>query len=134
MRKNALVYFIPDLVMVIVISVRSCQRKEVKTARWFEVEHPLINYHVVIQCGDYECVFSFRNFVHGVSDSLTAHHVFFPTFGAVFFPERTDLRFSVAGRKWVAADGRINMPDGEIFTSPDTDTINGHIEFDLKAA
>ena len=43
----------------------------------------------------------------------------------------TDLRFSVAGRKWVAADGRINMPDGEIFTSPDTDSINGHIEFDF---
>ncbi len=43
----------------------------------------------------------------------------------------TDLRFSVAGRKWVAADGHINMPDGEIFTSPDVETINGHIEFDF---
>lgn len=43
----------------------------------------------------------------------------------------TDLRFSVAGRKWVASDGRINMPDGEIFTSPVTETIDGTIEFEF---
>lgn len=43
----------------------------------------------------------------------------------------TDLRFSVAGRKWVAADGRINMPDGEIFTSPVTETIDGFIQFEF---
>jgi leucyl aminopeptidase (aminopeptidase T) len=27
--------------------------------------------------------------------------------------KETDLTFSVAGRTWRAADGRINMPDGE---------------------
>jgi aminopeptidase len=43
----------------------------------------------------------------------------------------TDLRFSVDGRKWVASDGRINMPDGEIFTSPVTETIDGCIEFEF---
>ena len=43
----------------------------------------------------------------------------------------TDLRFSVDGRKWVASDGRINMPDGEIFTSPITETIDGCIEFEF---
>jgi aminopeptidase len=42
----------------------------------------------------------------------------------------TDLRFSVAGRKWVAMDGRINMPDGEIFTAPVTDTLDGYITFE----
>ena len=30
----------------------------------------------------------------------------------------TDLRFSVAGRTWQVADGRSNMPDGEIMTAP----------------
>ncbi len=30
--------------------------------------------------------------------------------------ERTDLRFSVKGRKAIVADGKHNMPDGEIFT------------------
>jgi aminopeptidase len=43
----------------------------------------------------------------------------------------TDLRFSVAGRKWIACDGRINMPDGEILTSPITETIDGVIQFEF---
>ncbi|MCY3781261.1 MAG: aminopeptidase [Chloroflexi bacterium] len=43
----------------------------------------------------------------------------------------TDLEFSVAGRKWLVFDGRINMPDGEIYTAPVNDTLNGRIHFDL---
>ncbi len=43
----------------------------------------------------------------------------------------TDLRFSVAGRKWCVGDGRINMPDGEIFTAPVTATVNGQITFEF---
>ncbi len=42
----------------------------------------------------------------------------------------TDLSFSVAGRKWLVFDGRINMPDGEIFTAPVTETIDGGIAFE----
>ncbi len=47
--------------------------------------------------------------------------------------ENTDLRFSVAGRTWIAADGRINMPDGEIFTAPVTETLHGAIAFEFPA-
>lgn len=43
----------------------------------------------------------------------------------------TDLRFSVAGRRWCVGDGRINMPDGEIFTAPVTATVNGQISFEF---
>jgi aminopeptidase len=43
----------------------------------------------------------------------------------------TDLSFSVAGRTWQAADGRINMPDGEIMTAPVEDSVDGEIYFDL---
>ena len=32
--------------------------------------------------------------------------------------ERTDITFSVEGRKWVSCSGLNNFPDGEIFTSP----------------
>lgn len=45
----------------------------------------------------------------------------------------TDLRFSVEGRTWVVADGRTNMPDGELMTAPVTQTIDGHITFDTPA-
>lgn len=43
----------------------------------------------------------------------------------------TDLSFSVAGRGWVVCDGRINLPDGEIYTAPVADTVNGVIHFEL---
>ncbi len=41
----------------------------------------------------------------------------------------TDLRVSVAGRRWVNADGRRNFPDGEIFTGPVEDSVEGHVRF-----
>ncbi len=43
----------------------------------------------------------------------------------------TDLHFSVEGRKWMVFDGRVNMPDGEIFTAPVNETLNGHIYFEF---
>lgn len=45
--------------------------------------------------------------------------------------DETDLSFSVAGRGWVVCDGRINLPDGEIYTAPVTSTVDGVIHFDL---
>src|SRR5207247_2470478 len=41
----------------------------------------------------------------------------------------TDLRFNVAGRKWLAADGRLNLPDGAVFTSPVEAGAGGDIGF-----
>ncbi len=43
----------------------------------------------------------------------------------------TDLRFSVAGRKWLVLDGKLNLPDGEILTAPVNSTLNGHIYFEF---
>jgi len=43
--------------------------------------------------------------------------------------EDTDLTFSVMGRKWISCDGRINMPDGEVYTSPVENSANGKIRF-----
>ena len=43
----------------------------------------------------------------------------------------TDLRFSVEGRTWLVFDGKINMPDGEVFTAPVNRSLNGHITFDF---
>jgi len=43
----------------------------------------------------------------------------------------TDLSFSVKGRRWLAGDGKINMPDGEIMTAPVEDSVNGYISFEF---
>jgi aminopeptidase len=45
----------------------------------------------------------------------------------------TDLRLGVEGRKWLAADGRYNMPDGEVFTSPVEGETEGEIRFTFPA-
>jgi aminopeptidase len=45
----------------------------------------------------------------------------------------TDLRVGVAGRTWLPADGRLNMPDGEIFTSPLETETEGEIRFTFPA-
>lgn len=40
-----------------------------------------------------------------------------------------DLTMSIEGRSFINADGKDNMPSGEVFTSPVEDSVNGHIEF-----
>lgn len=43
--------------------------------------------------------------------------------------EDTDIKVGIDGRKWINCDGRVNFPDGEIFTSPVENNINGYISF-----
>ena len=43
--------------------------------------------------------------------------------------EDTDLTLSVKDRKWVNCCGHKNLPDGEVFTGPIEDSINGNIRF-----
>jgi len=45
----------------------------------------------------------------------------------------TDLRLSIAGRPFINCDGRNNMPDGEIYTGPVEDSIEGHAYFSYPA-
>ena len=40
-----------------------------------------------------------------------------------------DLRLKIAGRPFINCDGRNNMPDGEVFTGPVEDSIEGHVRF-----
>lgn len=47
--------------------------------------------------------------------------------------EKTDITFSIEGRKWINCCGSNNFPDGEIFTSPVEDSANGKIYFDFPA-
>jgi aminopeptidase len=47
--------------------------------------------------------------------------------------EGTDLTLGIEGRKFIAADGRHNMPDGEFFTGPVEDSAEGEIAFHLPA-
>lgn len=41
----------------------------------------------------------------------------------------TDITINISGRKWMNCCGKENFPDGEIFTSPIENDINGYITF-----
>ena len=45
----------------------------------------------------------------------------------------TDLRLSIAGRVFRNCDGHHNMPDGEIFTGPVENSLEGHVCFSYPA-
>jgi aminopeptidase len=40
-----------------------------------------------------------------------------------------DLSFDFGGRLWINCDGKKNFPDGEIFTGPIEDSVNGTVSF-----
>jgi len=45
----------------------------------------------------------------------------------------TDITFSIQGRKGTKCSGRNNVPDGEIFYSPVTNSANGYVFFEFPA-
>jgi aminopeptidase len=48
--------------------------------------------------------------------------------------EGTDITLGVADRRWIACVGEHNMPDGEFFTGPVEDSVNGEICFSFPAS
>ncbi|HPX62267.1 MAG TPA: aminopeptidase [Deltaproteobacteria bacterium] len=45
----------------------------------------------------------------------------------------TDLSFSIKGLNGIKCDGRFNMPDGEVFTAPVRDSVQGHITYNCPS-
>ena len=45
----------------------------------------------------------------------------------------TDLSFSIKDLPAIKCDGKINLPDGEVFTAPVKDSVNGKIAFNTKS-
>lgn len=45
----------------------------------------------------------------------------------------TDLTFSINGMKAIKCDGQNNIPDGEVFTAPIKNSVNGYISYNTPA-
>ena len=45
----------------------------------------------------------------------------------------TDLGFSIRGLPAIKCDGRMNIPDGEVFTAPVRDSVNGTIRYNTQS-
>lgn len=48
-------------------------------------------------------------------------------------PQGTDLRLAVEGRRWINCDGHENFPDGEVFTGPIEDAVEGTVCYSFPA-
>lgn len=48
-------------------------------------------------------------------------------------PQGTDLRLAVAGRRWINCDGHENFPDGEVFTGPVENAVEGTVCYSFPA-
>lgn len=44
-----------------------------------------------------------------------------------------DLSFDFDGRAWISAHAEVNFPDGEIFTGPIEDSVNGTVAFNMRS-
>lgn len=44
-----------------------------------------------------------------------------------------DITYCVGGRTWINADGKVNFPDGEVFSAPIEDSVNGVVRFSFPA-
>ena len=44
----------------------------------------------------------------------------------------TELEFSMKGLPSVACDGKLNIPDGEVFTAPVRDSVNGTLQYNAR--
>jgi len=47
--------------------------------------------------------------------------------------EGTDIEMSVEGRTWLNCFGLADLPDGEVFTAPIEDSVNGTVKFSFPA-
>lgn len=45
----------------------------------------------------------------------------------------TDVRMSLDGMRWINCDGKENFPDGEVFSGPVVDSVEGQINFSFPA-
>lgn len=45
----------------------------------------------------------------------------------------TDISFSIDGLPGIKCDGRLNMPDGEVFTAPVRNSVQGHITYNCPS-
>jgi aminopeptidase len=84
----------------------------------------------------------FEDFVYGAMDQDWAQlardqarlkELFDAAKEVVIRGEDTELRMSVEGRTFISADGKLNMPDGEVFTGPVEDSVQGHVLFSYPA-
>ena len=135
MNTKALAEVIPEKSMILSKAMQEIQSIRLAT-RWCLTVHPCLS---LAQQANMD-LYDYQDFVYGATlldwqaESknmyLMKEHLEQHTDVRFIGPE-TDLYAKTEGRIWIAADGKHNLPSGEVFTAPIEDTVEGKVYFDI---
>ncbi len=117
---------------------REIQQARLKGTKWVGLRYP--NYAIAQLAG--MSLESYENFHYNVCNmdyakmSRDMEHLvdlMERTDKVRIVAENTDLTFSIKGMPAIKCDGKVNIPDGEVFTAPIKDSVNGYITFNLPS-
>lgn len=112
--------------------------ERVKRTRWVVLRYPnnamaqlaqtsqesFEDFYFDVCCADYAKMSKAQDRLHQLVDATDQVRIVSPG---------TDLRFSIKGIPPVKCDGHRNIPDGEVYTAPVRDSVNGTITFNTPS-
>lgn len=82
------------------------------------------DFYFDVCCADYEKMSEAQEKLHQIMSAADKVRLLAPG---------TDLQFSIKGINCVKCDGKRNIPDGEVFTAPVRNSVNGTIRFNTPS-
>ncbi len=71
---------------------------------------------------------------HAMAKAMDEAKTFLDTVDKVHIKSKgTDLQFSIKGMGWIPCAGRMNIPDGEIYSCPIKDSVQGTITYNTES-
>ncbi len=112
--------------------------ERVKRTRWVVLRYPnnamaqlaetsqetFADFYYEVCCADYAKMSKAQDKLFALMDATDQVHIKSPG---------TDLKFSIKGIPCVKCDGTRNIPDGEVYTAPVRDSINGTITYNTPS-
>jgi len=112
--------------------------ERVKRTRWVVLRYPnnamaqlaetsqeaFEDFYFDVCCADYAKMSKAQDSLHALMDATDKVHIKAPG---------TDLQFSIKGIPPVKCDGHRNIPDGEVYTAPVRDSVNGTLTYNTPS-
>ncbi|MCP4683991.1 MAG: aminopeptidase [bacterium] len=113
-------------------------QERVKRTRWVVLRYPnnamaqlaetsqeaFEDFYFDVCCADYAKMSNAQDDLHALMDATDKVHIKAPG---------TDLTFSIKGIPPVKCDGHRNIPDGEVYTAPVRDSVNGTLTYNTPS-
>lgn len=129
---------VPDEKMKIVITAGNITRKRRRELKWVGLRYP--NFALAQLAGmSFEAYEDFHyrtcnmDYKEMAKNMVPLVELMRKTDKVLIKGEGTDLSFSIKGIDAIPCDGKVNIPDGEVFTAPVKDSVNGYVTFNIPS-